>query len=64
MDRNITSPPAAQTTPPMNIDCSPNLSASVTMNGDAMLPRLDIASTTPVPVVLIPDGKLSVVIRE
>ena len=48
----------------MNIDCSPNLSASVTMNGDAMLPRLDIASTTPVPVVLIPDGKLSVVIRE
>jgi hypothetical protein len=63
-DKNITSPPNKHTMPPMNIDCRSNLSASVTTKGEAILPRFDIASTTPVPVVLIPDGNDSVVISE
>lgn len=56
--------PAPATIPPTNMDCMLNLSAIVTVKGAAMFPRLDIASTTPVPVVLMADGNDSVVMRE
>lgn len=55
--------PKAQTIPPIHIDCTPNFPDKVTMKGLAMFPRLLKASTIPVPVVFMLEGKDYVVIK-
>lgn len=62
-DKSIASPPIIQITPPTHMDWIPSFPDIVTMNGLAIFPRLLKASTIPVPVVLILEGKDSVVIK-
>lgn len=57
-------PPKIQRIPLRKIPFTPISSPSVTKNGAIILPKLDIASETPVPVDLIELGKLYVVIKE
>ena len=49
-------PPAMHTNPPIKTPLTPISSESVTKNGAAILPKLDIASETPVPVDLMEVG--------
>lgn len=64
MDRSMEAAPARHTIPPTSIDWTLIFSAMVTMKGEAMLPRFDIAYTMPVPLVFMLGGNDSVVIRE